>query len=138
MLTEYYTPSIDQWTIVKPIINLHKEACCFKLDGHIYIMGGYNIQSKSGQKLISRYDYKNDLWQTVGQVPVGMTGVGCCLLDVPWHVYDNEDERAQAALFSDRLASSLETKPKSANPTAQQDPRPHAVADANDGFEAPK
>jgi N-acetylneuraminic acid mutarotase len=76
LVTEYYTPSIDQWTIVKPMINLHKEASCFKINNHIYIIGGYNIQTKTGQKFISRYDYINDLWQTVGQMNTGMTGFG--------------------------------------------------------------
>ena len=87
-LTEYYTPLTNQWTIVKPMINLHKEASCFTFNSHIYILGGYNIQLKTGQKLVTKYDPENDSWLTVGQLNNGMTGVGACVLDLPWHVFD--------------------------------------------------
>ena len=91
LLTEYYTPHTNQWTIVKPMINLHKEAQCFTLNNYIYILGGYNIQAKTGQKLITRYDYINDAWNTVGQLTNGMTGMGACIIELPWHVFDDQD-----------------------------------------------
>lgn len=91
-VTEYYTPSSDQWTIVRPIVNLHKEASHFLLGQYVYIFGGYNIAAKTGQKLMSRYDAVNDLWQTMGQFSSGMTGVGCCMLDLPWYVLDSTNQ----------------------------------------------
>jgi hypothetical protein len=86
-VTEYYSPETDQWTIVKQSINLHKEATCFKLSNYIYVIGGYNIQAKTGQKCISRYDFLNDHWQTIAQLPNGMTGLGSCLIDLPWYEF---------------------------------------------------
>lgn len=90
-VTEFYSPSTDQWTIVKPMINLHKEASHFRLGSYVYIFGGYNIATKTGQKLMSRYDIVNDLWHTIGQVSSGMTGVGCCTLDLPWYMFENDE-----------------------------------------------
>lgn len=101
-VTEFYSPVTDQWTIVKPMTNLHKEASHFLLGQHVYIFGGYNIAAKTGQKLMSRYDTVNDLWQTIGQLPSGMTGVGCCVLDLPWFLLDpNQSVRRFTSTFSD-------------------------------------
>lgn len=103
-VTEFYSPSTDQWTIVKPLTNVHKEASHFLAGKYVYIFGGYNITAKTGQKLMSRYDTVNDLWQTVGQLANGMTGVGCCVLDVPWFLLENEpslDYSSRVQLFTD-------------------------------------
>lgn len=81
--TEYYTPDYDQWTIVSSLNNLHKEASCVRYFNYIYIIGGYNIQAKCGQKVVSRYDYINDKWENFGQFSIGQTGFGCCLIDLP-------------------------------------------------------
>ena len=107
-LTEYYTPQTNQWTIVKPMINLHKEASCVNSifnnsnssssssssSSFIYIFGGYNVQTKTSQKLVSQYDYSQDSWSTVGQLSHGMTGVGACVLDLPstWHQSELDDK----------------------------------------------
>lgn len=90
-VTEYYSPVTDQWTVVRPMTNLHKEASCFRMNNFVYIFGGYNLATKTGQKLISKYDFVNDLWYTVGQLPTGMTGLGCCLLDLPWYLVETKE-----------------------------------------------
>jgi hypothetical protein len=99
-LTEFYTPKTNQWTIVKPMINLHKEASCSLslIDSSlVYIYGGYNVRDKTSQKLISQYDCVKDAWSTVGQLTLGMTGVGACVLDLPNINHnesaDNEDNQ---------------------------------------------
>ena len=91
MQTEFYTPSFDQWTIVAPLSNLHKEASCIKYLNFIYIIGGYNIQAKCGQKFISRYDYANDCWENAGQLQNGQTGIGCCVIDLPSYLVLNDN-----------------------------------------------
>jgi len=94
-LTEYYTPRTNQWTIVKPMINLHKEASCSlsPIDSSlVYIYGGYNVRDKTTQKLISQYDWVKDAWSTVGQLSLGMTGVGACVLDLPPNTYVDHNE----------------------------------------------
>lgn len=94
--TEYYSVETNQWTIVKPMINMHKEAQCIHLNNYIYILGGYNIQNKTGQKLISKYDYLNDLWQTfVYHLPSGMTGMGCCLIELPNYLFDSKNSSSE-------------------------------------------
>lgn len=107
-VTEYYLPETDQWTIVKQSINLHKEATCFKLSNFIYVIGGYNIQAKTGQKCISRYDFLNDNWQTIAQLPNGMTGMGSCLIDLPWYEFQpiaNQNEGTMAFQRADSIRS---------------------------------
>jgi kelch-like protein 9/13 len=91
--TEFYTPDTDQWTIVAPLLNLHKEASCLKYSDFIFALGGYNIQSKCGQKLISRYDFKNDTWEDFGLLASGQTGVGYCILDLPSYSIQDGKER---------------------------------------------
>jgi kelch-like protein 9/13 len=83
--TEFYMPAYDQWTIVSSLISLHKEASCVKYYDFIFVLGGYNLESKCGQRLVSRYDYKNDSWDSFGQLTSGQTGVGYCILDLPWY-----------------------------------------------------
>ncbi len=90
LTTEYYSIETNQWTMVKPIVNLHKEANCIHLNNFVYVLGGYNIQAKTGQKLISRYDYTNDVWHTFAHsLPAGMTGMGCVLIDLPYYLLNN-------------------------------------------------
>jgi hypothetical protein len=96
-ITEYYTPHTNQWTIVKPMINLHKEASCIisvsnRNASIIYIFGGYNVETKTGQKLISQYDCEKDEWSTVGQLSHGMTGVSSCILDLPSSYNERQNE----------------------------------------------
>ena len=92
-LTEYYSPRTNQWTIVRAMTNMHKEANCFSVHHYVYVFGGYNIVAKTGQKLVSRYDVASDVWLTVGQLPNGMTGVGTCVLDLPWYVIEELDDQ---------------------------------------------
>lgn len=89
-VTECYSPRTNQWTMLKSMTNLHKEASYLTHKSHVYIIGGYNIHTKTGQKLVSRYDCEKDSWSTVGQLPSGMTGMSICLLDIPWFLLENE------------------------------------------------
>jgi hypothetical protein len=94
MLTECYNIRSNQWHTLKPIINMHKEAACVKCDAHAFIIGGYNMHAKTGQRLISRYEFATDTWSTIGQMPSGMTGMGVCLIDLPWFSMSDEEEKS--------------------------------------------
>ena len=37
--TEYYSPELNRWNVVSPMMNLHKEATCLVLNEHIYVLG---------------------------------------------------------------------------------------------------
>ena len=48
MQSECYDPATDQWTVVAPLSISHKEASCVVYRDHIYVLGGYNVQTKTG------------------------------------------------------------------------------------------
>ncbi|ESO86873.1 hypothetical protein LOTGIDRAFT_194758, partial [Lottia gigantea] len=80
MQSECYHPAMDQWTIIAPLSISHKEASCVVYNDQIYVLGGYNVQTKTGQKLVSKYDIYTGIWETVGALPRSLTGVGYCTL----------------------------------------------------------
>ncbi len=88
--TEFYSVESGRWIVARPMLNLHKEASCFKLNSHIYVIGGYNIITKTGQRMISRYDYVNDVWDSMIQIqlPSGVTGMGLAIIDLPWFAFE--------------------------------------------------
>lgn len=85
---EYYSILNDQWTIVSPLLNLHKEASFFTSENFIYIIGGFNVQAKCGQKLVSRYDFKKDLWENVSHLAIAQTGCSYVTIDLPIYTYN--------------------------------------------------
>jgi len=84
--TEFYSLESGRWSVARPMLNLHKEASCFKMNDYIYVIGGYNILTKTGQRMISRYDFSNDVWDSMvqNQLPSGVTGMGLAVIDLPW------------------------------------------------------
>lgn len=91
MQSECYDPLTDQWSIIAPLSISHKEASCVVYNDQIYVLGGYNVQTKTGQKLVSRYDLSTGIWETVGALPRSLTGVGYCTLMLPSYNIDDED-----------------------------------------------
>ncbi|XP_033735642.1 kelch-like protein 13 [Pecten maximus] len=91
MQSECYDPSTDQWTIIAPLSISHKEASCVVYNDQIYVLGGYNVQTKTGQKLVSRFDLYTGIWETVGALPRSLTGVGYCTLKLPAYNLDDSD-----------------------------------------------
>lgn len=81
--SECYDPVTDQWTIISPLNLSHKEASCIVYQEQIYVLGGYNVQTKTGQKMVSRYDIYTGTWETIGSLPQSKTGVGVCVLRLP-------------------------------------------------------
>ncbi|KAL8611034.1 hypothetical protein ACOMHN_042650 [Nucella lapillus] len=91
MQSECYDPSSDQWTIIAPLSVSHKEASCVVYNDNIYVLGGYNVQTKTGQKLVSKYDIYTGIWETVGALPRSLTGVGYCTFKLPCYNPDDKD-----------------------------------------------
>lgn len=89
MQSECYDPAVDQWTIIAPLSISHKEASCVVYNDQIYVLGGYNVQTKTGQKLVSRFDVYTGIWETVGALPRSLTGVGYCTLKLPSYNIDD-------------------------------------------------
>ena len=81
--SEMYDPLTDQWSIIAPLSISHKEASCVLYQDCICVLGGYNVQTKSGQKMVSKFDLVTGTWETVGALPQSMTGVGYCVLKLP-------------------------------------------------------
>lgn len=89
--SECYDPEADQWTVIAPLSISHKEASCVVYNDQIYVLGGYNVQTKTGQKLVSRYDVYSGIWETIGGLPRSLTGVGYCTLQLPTFNLDDDD-----------------------------------------------
>lgn len=87
MQSESYDPDTDQWTAIAPLSVSHKEASCVVYHDRVYVLGGYNVQTKTGQKLVSRYDPYSLVWDSVGTLAQSHTGVGYCVLKLP--VFDD-------------------------------------------------
>ncbi|XP_013394379.1 kelch-like protein 13 [Lingula anatina] len=86
MQSECYDPDTDQWTVIAPMSISHKEASCVVFQNSIFVLGGYNVQTKTGQKMVSKYDLTMGTWETLGALPRSMTGVGHCVLKLPWYL----------------------------------------------------
>ena len=87
--SECYDPASDQWSIIAPLSISHKEASCVVYQDHVYVLGGYNVQTKTGQKMVSRYDLYSGTWETLGALPQSKTGVGYCVLKLPGYSVDS-------------------------------------------------
>uniref|UniRef100_A0A1I8FIZ4 BACK domain-containing protein n=1 Tax=Macrostomum lignano TaxID=282301 RepID=A0A1I8FIZ4_9PLAT len=72
---EQYNAEADQWTIVSPMPVSHKEACAVAVDRHVYVLGGFNVHTKTGQRLVCRLDLDSHQWETVGSFSHSTTGV---------------------------------------------------------------
>ena len=81
--SECYDPATDQWSLIAPLATSHKEAAIVVHQDHIYVIGGYNVQTKQGQKMASCYDLYTGIWDTLGTLQESKTGVGYCVLDIP-------------------------------------------------------
>ncbi|RNA26033.1 kelch 9 [Brachionus plicatilis] len=92
-VAECYSVQTNQWSVLKPMVNLHKEASAVHINRSVYIFGGYNIAAKTGQKLVSRYDLESGEWHTAGQLAAGMTGVGCVVIDLPWYLVHKQEAK---------------------------------------------
>ncbi|PAA82356.1 hypothetical protein BOX15_Mlig034024g1 [Macrostomum lignano] len=88
---EQYNAEADQWTIVSPMPVSHKEACAVAVDRHVYVLGGFNVHTKTGQRLVCRLDLDSHQWETVGSFSHSTTGVCACLLKVPPYLLPYED-----------------------------------------------
>ena len=80
LMSECYDPETGQWTQIAPLSISHKEASCVVYRDSIYVLGGYNVQTKTGQKMVSRYDLYSGTWETIGALSQSMTGVGYSVL----------------------------------------------------------
>lgn len=87
--SECYDPATDQWSLIAPLAISHKEASCVVFQDHIYVIGGYNVQTKQGQKMASCYDLYTGIWDTFGTLPESKTGVGYCVLEIPTYSIDD-------------------------------------------------
>ena len=90
--SEAYDPHTDQWSVIAPLSISHKEASCALYQDQVFVLGGYNVQTKMGQKMVSKYDLTTGTWETVGALPKSLTGIGYCVLKLPaYNVRDASD-----------------------------------------------
>ena len=81
--SEAYDPASDQWSLIAPLSISHKEASCVLYQNSVFVLGGYNVQTKTGQKMVSKYDLSTGTWETLGALSQSMTGVGYTVVRMP-------------------------------------------------------
>ena len=99
--SEAYDPGTDQWSLIAPLSVSHKEASCVLYQNSVYVLGGYNVQTKTGQKTVSKYDLSTGTWETLGALTQSMTGVGYVVVSMPAY-FVPESVLLNAAAASDR------------------------------------
>ena len=87
--SECYDPATNQWSLITPLAISHKEASCVVYQDRIHVIGGYNVQTKQGQKMASCYDLYTGVWETFGTLQESKTGVGYCMLEIPTYSTDD-------------------------------------------------
>ena len=95
--SESYDPTTDQWSLIAPLPISHKEATCVLFQEHVFVLGGYNVQTKTGQKMVSKYDLSTGTWETMGSLSQSMTGVGYAVVKMPTYCLSDGMVSASAA-----------------------------------------
>ncbi|XP_071503274.1 kelch-like protein 9 [Diadema antillarum] len=77
---EQYDPSTDTWRTLAAMATPRAEAAGCVVDGRMYMIGGYNWESKSWLNSAEEYDFTRDEWLAFTSFPRALTGVASCIL----------------------------------------------------------
>ncbi|XP_072166984.1 kelch-like protein 31 isoform X2 [Diadema setosum] len=77
---EQYDPSTDTWRTLAAMTTPRAEAAGCVVDGRMYMIGGYNWESKSWLNSAEEYDFNRDEWLAFTSFPRALTGVASCTL----------------------------------------------------------
>ncbi|MBN3290913.1 KLH13 protein, partial [Polypterus senegalus] len=79
---EYYSPEIDQWTDIAPMLRGQSDVGVAVFKNKIFVIGGYSWNSRCMVDIVQCYDTKTDEWQEVFDVPEPIGGVRACSMTV--------------------------------------------------------
>ena len=81
---EYYTPSIDQWTVCQKTLNIREAGVCV-LNDKIYVVGGINGEHYFSD-LVQSYSPLTVELQIEKKFATRLHGRACCVLTLPQYV----------------------------------------------------
>ncbi|XP_053732923.1 kelch-like protein 9 isoform X1 [Synchiropus splendidus] len=90
---EYYSPEVDQWTLVAPMPRGQSDVGVTVFNGHIYVVGGYSWNSRCMVDIVQRYDPELDVWDRVFNVLEPLGGIRACTMTV--HLPEGSVDEAQ-------------------------------------------
>nr|XP_046219508.1 kelch-like protein 9 [Oncorhynchus gorbuscha] len=79
---EFYSPEVDQWTVVAAMPRGQSDVGVAVLQGHIYVVGGYSWNSRCMVDIVQRYDPEKDEWDRVFNVLEPLGGIRACTMTV--------------------------------------------------------
>uniref|UniRef100_A0A667ZLI4 Si:rp71-68n21.9 n=1 Tax=Myripristis murdjan TaxID=586833 RepID=A0A667ZLI4_9TELE len=79
---EYYSPKLDQWTVVAPMPRGQSDVGVTVFNGKIYVVGGYSWNSRCMVDIVQRYDPERDIWDRVFNVLEPLGGIRACTMTV--------------------------------------------------------
>ncbi|XP_041662332.1 kelch-like protein 9 [Cheilinus undulatus] len=90
---EYYSPEMDQWTVVAPMPRGQSDVGVTVFNGQIYVVGGYSWNSRCMVDIVQRYDPEQDIWDRVFNVLEPLGGIRACTMTV--HLPEGSVDEAQ-------------------------------------------
>uniref|UniRef100_A0AAZ3SBI2 BTB domain-containing protein n=1 Tax=Oncorhynchus tshawytscha TaxID=74940 RepID=A0AAZ3SBI2_ONCTS len=79
---EFYSPEVDQWTVVAAMPRGQSDVGVAVLQGQIYVVGGYSWNSRCMVDIVQRYDPEKDEWDRVFNVLEPLGGIRACTMTV--------------------------------------------------------
>uniref|UniRef100_UPI00358EE3F3 kelch-like protein 9 isoform X2 n=1 Tax=Myxine glutinosa TaxID=7769 RepID=UPI00358EE3F3 len=86
---EFYSPAVDQWTAVAPMLRGQSDVGVAVFENRIYVVGGYSWNSRCMVEMVQRYDPEQNEWKKVFDLPESLGGIRACTLTV--HLPEDED-----------------------------------------------
>ncbi|XP_041464613.1 kelch-like protein 9 [Lytechinus variegatus] len=77
---EQYNPRKDTWIQLSPMATPRAEMAGSVVNGMIYLIGGYNWESKSWLHSVEKYNIEEDDWESFKDYPKAFTGIAGCAL----------------------------------------------------------
>ncbi|XP_039262688.1 kelch-like protein 9 [Styela clava] len=82
---EYYSPDLDQWTAVAPMLTGQSDVGVAVFKEKIFVTGGYSWNNRCMVDIVQCYDPESDKWSKTFSLPAALGGIRACTLTVLPH-----------------------------------------------------
>ncbi|KAJ8405216.1 hypothetical protein AAFF_G00322070 [Aldrovandia affinis] len=79
---EYYSPALDLWTPIAPMLRGQSDVGVAVFENKIYVVGGYSWNNRCMVEIVQKYDPEKDEWHKVFDLPESLGGIRACTLTV--------------------------------------------------------
>ncbi|XP_075878238.1 kelch-like protein 13 isoform X3 [Nelusetta ayraudi] len=79
---EYYSPALDLWTPISPMLRGQSDVGVAVFESKIYVVGGYSWNNRCMVEIVQKYDPEKDEWHKVFDLPESLGGIRACTLTV--------------------------------------------------------